>query len=65
MRAAGRLQLLIWRARAQLRKWTLARHLVRLFRKLAPDTRERHLRGEVRFWRNCLISEGLLWTTTM
>ena len=34
---------------------------MRRIRDLAPDTRDRHLRGEVVFWRRWLASEGLLW----
>lgn len=35
--------------------------MVRFVRGLSPDTRDRHLRGEVRFWRRWLASEGLSW----
>jgi SAM-dependent methyltransferase len=44
-----------------LRKSETLRKIVRSVRSLGPDTRERHLRGEVGFWRRWLASEGLSW----
>ena len=35
--------------------------MVRRIRRLGPDTRDRHLRNEVAFWRRWLASEGLIW----
>jgi SAM-dependent methyltransferase len=61
MKAAGRLQRLLWRARLKLRTSALARSIAERVRKLAPDTRPRHLRGEVGFWRRWLQSGGLGW----
>ncbi len=61
MRASGRLQLLLWGVRLRARKSSMLREFVRRVRTLAPDTRDRHLRGEVEFWRNWMLSEGLCW----
>jgi SAM-dependent methyltransferase len=61
MAISGRFQLSIWRARLQLRKSPLLRAVVRQVRRLAPDTRDRHLRMEVAFWRRWLTTEGLNW----
>jgi SAM-dependent methyltransferase len=61
MTVSGRLQLSIWRLRLQLRKSSLLRSLVKLLRRAAPDTRDRHLRMEVAFWRRWLATEGLNW----
>jgi SAM-dependent methyltransferase len=61
MRLAGRLHLLWWRLRLQARKSSLLRELVRRIRGMMPDTRERHLKGEVEFWRKWMATEGLSW----
>ena len=61
MRPSGRLQRGIWRLRLQLRKLPFLRFAVRRIRDMAPDTRDRHLRGEVGFWRRWLAADGLLW----
>jgi len=61
MRSSGRLQLILWKARLRLRQSALLREIVRLARKLQPDTRERHLRAEVRYWRRWAATEGLQW----
>ena len=61
MRASGRLQQRIWRLRILLRKSGLLRSLVRRIRAIGPNSRDRHLRNEVGFWRRWLASEGLAW----
>lgn len=61
MKLSGRLQRSLWNLRLRLREWPFLRQLVHRARSLAPDSRERHLRGEVRFWRRWLASEGLSW----
>lgn len=61
MHASGHLQRLLWRLRLRLRKSPVLRELVRRLRLLAPDSRDRHLKGEVGFWRRWLASEGLGW----
>ncbi len=61
MRLGGRLHLLWWRLRLQARKSSLLRELVRRVRGMVPDTRERHLKGEVEFWRKWMATEGLSW----
>ena len=61
MTPSGRFQLLVWRLRLQLRKSELLRWLVSRIRALLPDTRERHLRGEVGFWDRWLATQGLHW----
>ena len=61
MRASGRVHLLLWRLRLYLRRSQSLREAVRRLRALAPDTREHHLRSELRFWRRWLETEGLSW----
>lgn len=61
MNVAGHLQLGIWNARLQLRKSSLLRRVVEVVRKLRPDTRDRHLRTEVKYWRRWAMTEGLHW----
>lgn len=61
MRASGRFHQFIWQIHLQARKSPLLRELVRRLRRLAPDTRDRHLRNEVGFWRRWMLSEGLSW----
>lgn len=61
MRPSGHLQRLLWRLRLRLRTLPFLRDLVRRLRAVAPDTRDRHLKGEVGFWRRWLASEGLGW----
>ncbi len=61
MKLSGIVQLGIWRARLQLRKSALLRRAVQIIRGLAPDTRDRHLRTEVKYWRRWALTEGLHW----
>jgi SAM-dependent methyltransferase len=51
----------MWRIRLQLGKSALLKDLVQRLRGLLPDSRDRHLRSEVRFWRRWLATEGLQW----
>jgi SAM-dependent methyltransferase len=61
MRPSGRVQLWIWRLRVQLRRSAFLKRLVQQARRLRSDSRARHLRNEVRFWRRWLLTEGLEW----
>lgn len=61
MKPTGRLQLWIWKIRLRLRESAFLRQAVRAARRLAPDSRARHLRGEVRFWKRWLVTQGLHW----
>jgi len=61
MRPSGRLHQLSWRFRLRLREWPFLREVLQSIRSLASDSRDRHLRTEVAFWRRWLLSEGLSW----
>lgn len=61
MDLVGQLQLGLWRLRLRLREHKLLRSLVERLRGLGSDSRDRHLRGEVGFWRRWLRTRGLSW----
>lgn len=61
MRPSGRVQSWIWRCRVQLRRSALLKRVVELARAVRSDSRARHLRNEVVFWRRWLLTEGLEW----
>lgn len=61
MQASDRLQLLIWRVHALLRKSEFLRSVVHAARKVAPGSRSRHMRKEVLFWRRWFVTGGLDW----